>query len=88
MHVPSSMLNYRVLSLLVDNDNLHKRIAFFLHPKKKKRTSPLKWPHFIYTYVVDEILESAHSSILRFIGMVFIKLTLWAAAEYGNGILN
>lgn len=55
--------------------------------KIKKKNLTLEMAPF-YIYVVDEILESAHSSILRFIGMVFIKLTLWAAAEYGNGILN
>lgn len=55
--------------------------------QKIKKNLTLEMAPF-YIYVVDEILESAHSSILRFIGMVFIKLTLWAAAEYGNGILN
>lgn len=55
--------------------------------KKKLKNLTLEMAPF-YIYVVDEILESAHSSILRFIGMVFIKLTLWAAVEYGNGILN
>ena len=86
MHVPRSMLNYRVLSLLVDNDYIHKRIAF-LHQKKKKKSLTLEMAPF-YIYVVDEILESAQSSILCFIGIVFIKFRLWAAAEYGNGILN